>query len=81
MIQIAIPEDLFESIKKVAPPSVSPETYVTEVLRKNVGLEEQKKEFYRLSDETLAAVKEKGLKEEEILKDFETFREELKTDG
>ena len=79
MVQIGIPEDVFEGIKKVAPDSVSPDAYVTEVLRAKLALEERKKEFYQLSDENRAAMAQKGISEEEILADFESFRDALNT--
>ena len=79
MVQIGIPEDVFEGIKKVAPDSVSPDAYVTEVLRAKLASEERKKEFYQLSDENRAAMVREGVSEEEILKDFESFRDALNT--
>jgi hypothetical protein len=78
MVQIGIPEDLFECIKRVVPDSVSPESYVVEVLRENLAFEERKRHFYRLSDQTRAAMMQKGISEADILEDFESFRETLK---
>jgi hypothetical protein len=81
MVHIAIPEDLFESLKNTAPASMPAEDYVVELLREKRATKEQQKEFYRLSDRTKSAMAQKGITEEDILNDFESFRKELSPDG
>jgi len=46
-----------------------------------LATKEQQKEFYRLSDRTKSAMAQKGITEEDILNDFESFRKELSPDG
>ncbi len=77
MPQINIPESLFREVERVLPNAVSPDEFVASAVREKLTSEEHKREFYRLSDQTRAAMAEKGLTESEILREFESTRRAL----
>ena len=75
MPQIHIPDNIFQEIEKVLPATVSADEFVVQAVREKLTLEDRKKEFYRLSDRTRAAMTEKGLTESDILAELESVRE------
>jgi hypothetical protein len=74
MPQVYIPEALFEQVKKVLPEAASADDFIFKAVRDQLSQEERRAEFYRLSDALRAAMVEKGLSEEQVLADFESFR-------
>ena len=74
MPHVDIPQSLFEQIEKVVPTTTSPDDFVVQAVREKFSWEVRKGEFYRLSDETRAAMTAKGLAEADILADFEAAR-------
>jgi hypothetical protein len=77
MLQVNIPDTLLSEIEKVVSAPTSLEDFVVEAVREKLSWEGRRREFYRLSDETRAAMKAKGLTEADILNDFEAFRHRL----
>jgi hypothetical protein len=74
MPQIYIPQSLFEQIERVVPGAASPEDFVVQAVQEKLSWEGRKSEFYRLSEETRAAMAAKGLTETDVLADFEASR-------
>jgi hypothetical protein len=74
MPQVNIPESLFREVEKVLPNAVSPDEFIATAVREKLTLEGQKSEFYRLSNQTRAAMTAKGLAESDILTEFESAR-------
>jgi hypothetical protein len=74
MPQVQIPQSLFDQIESVVPATTSPQEFVVQAVRDKLSWEERKSEFYRLSDETRAAMEAKGLTEADVLADFEASR-------
>jgi len=74
MPQVNIPEALFREVEKVLPNAVSPDEFIVTAVREKLTLEGQKSEFYRLSNQTRAAMTAKGLAESDILAEFESTR-------
>ena len=74
MPQVHIPQSLFEQIEKVVPTTTSPDDFVVQAVREKLSWEGRKGEFYRLSDQTRAAMAAKGLTEADILADFDASR-------
>jgi hypothetical protein len=74
MPSVNIPDALFSEIGKVVVGAVSPEDFVVAAVREKLSWEGRKREFFRLSDETRAAMQAKGLTEADILAGFEDFR-------
>lgn len=74
MPHVDIPQSLFEQIEKVVPTTTSPDDFVVQAVRDKLSWEGRKGEFYRLSDETRAAMTATGLAEADILADFEAVR-------
>ena len=58
----------------VVPTTTSPDDFVVQAVREKLSGESRKGEFYRLSDETRAAMAAKGLTEADLLADFEASR-------
>jgi hypothetical protein len=77
MAQIHIPESLLSAIERILPPSVSVEDFILQAVREKLAFEDQKREFYRLSDRIDLAMTEQGLSEADILRDFESHRSEI----
>ena len=74
MPNVHIPQSLFDQIERVVPAATSPEDFVVQAVQEKRSWEGRKGEFYRLSNETRAAMAAKGLSEAAILADFEAFR-------
>ena len=74
MPQVNIPQSLLEQIERVVPATTSTEEFVLQAVREKLSWEGRKSEFYRLSDETRAAMAAGGLTEADILADFEASR-------
>ena len=74
MPQVNIPESLFHEVERVLPSTVSPDEFILTAVREKLTFEERKHEFYRLSNQTRAAMAAKGLTESEVLKEFELAR-------
>lgn len=74
MPQVNIPDALFHEVEKALPKAVSPDEFVVMAVREKLTFEDQKREFYRLSDGTRAAMVERGLAESDILGAFESTR-------
>jgi hypothetical protein len=74
MPHIQIPDSLFMQIEQALPPSASPEEFVVQAVREKLSFEDQKKEFYRISDRNRAAMIESELSEDGILRDFDSGR-------
>jgi hypothetical protein len=74
MPQVNIPESLFREVEKALPTAVSPDEFVVMAVREKLTTEGQKREFYRLSDQTRAAMMKKGLNESDVLREFESTR-------
>jgi hypothetical protein len=77
MAQIFIPDAVFQEIQKALPTSISADEFVLQAVQDKLSFEERKRRFYELSDRTRTAMMEKGLTEDDILADFEQFREKL----
>lgn len=75
MPQVQIPQALFDQIEAVVRATTSPQDFVVQAVREKLSWEARKGEFYRLSDETRAAMTAKGLTEADLLADFEATRE------
>ena len=80
MAQISIADDLLEKIDNARPESVSAEQFVADAVREKLAWQENKTEFFQLSDETRRMMDAKGITEAEILTDFEASREGLTSD-
>ena len=78
--QVTIADDLLTQIQRTLPESASTDGFVEEAVREKLAVEERRAEFYRLSEETRRRMDEKGIRESEILGDFEVFREGLTLD-
>ena len=77
MPEIHIPQTLFSEIEKAIPLAASADDFVLQAIREKLSFEDHKREFFRLTDQNREAMKEKGLSEEGILTDFDTFRRKL----
>jgi hypothetical protein len=75
MPQVNIPDSLFREVEKVLPNAVSPDEFIVTAVREKLSSEGQKREFYRLSDRTRAAMTAKGLTDSAILTNFESARD------
>ena len=80
MAQITIADELLERIERALPESASTDGFVEEAVREKLAAQERRTEFYQLSEETRRRMDEKGIREEEILGDFEAFRKGLTRD-
>jgi|WetSurMetagenome_2_1015567.scaffolds.fasta_scaffold1706437_1 hypothetical protein len=74
MPQVHIPDTLFHRIEEFLPGTISADEFVVEAVREKLTLEDHKKEFFRLSGQTRAAMDEKGLTVSEILAEFQSVR-------
>jgi hypothetical protein len=74
MPHVDIPQDLYQQILQVIPPSGNTEQFIAQAVREKLASNEQREEFLRLSDITKQAMLERGLTEEELLEDFEKYR-------
>jgi hypothetical protein len=74
MPQVQIPQVLFDQIETVVSATTSLEEFVVQAVREKLSSEERKSEFYRLSEETRAAMLAKDLTEADVLADFEAMR-------
>jgi uncharacterized protein YjiS (DUF1127 family) len=74
MPHVDIPQDLFQQIQQVLPPSESADAFVHQAVREKIAWKERREEFLRLTDITRQALEERGLTEEDILEDFEKHR-------
>jgi len=74
MPQVNIPDSLFREVEKVLPNAVSPAEFIVTAVREKVSFEGRRSEFYKLSDQTRAAMTAKGLVESDILAEFEAAR-------
>ena len=77
MPQVNIPDALFSEIEKAVRLPISPEDFVVAAVREKLSWESRKEEFFRLSNETRAAMPAKGLSEKDILGEFASVRQEL----
>ena len=75
MPQIHISQALFEQIEKLLPEAMSLDDFVLEAVHEKLSSEDRKQEFYRLSDQTRAAMAERGVAEVDVLADFELTRD------
>ena len=75
MPQVNIPESLFREVEKVLPNAVSPDEFIVTAVREKLTFEGQKQEFYRLSNQTRAAMAARGLTESDIVTEFEAARQ------
>jgi len=73
-ISINIPEPLLHDIENSLLGSASPADFIIAAVKEKLTSEAHKKEFWKLSDQTRAAVFERGLTEFDVLKEFETSR-------
>jgi hypothetical protein len=69
MPQVNIPESLFREVEKVLPNAASLDEFIATAVREKLTFEGQKREFYRLSNQTRAALAANGLT------DFESARQ------
>jgi hypothetical protein len=74
MPQVNIPDSLFREVEKVLPIAVSPDEFIVTAVREKLSIEGQKSEFYRLSNQTRAAMTAKSLEAADILTEFESTR-------
>ena len=77
MPQVFIPDAVFQEIQKALPSAISADEFILRAVQDRLSFEEHKRRFYELSDRTRAAMIEKGITEEEILADFEQFRNKV----
>lgn len=75
MPQVNIPESLFHEVEKALPNAVSADQFVIMAIQEKLTLEDRKRDFYRLSAITSAAMHEKGLTESDMLAAFESSRQ------
>ena len=80
MAQISIADDLLRRVDDVRPASVSAEQFVADAVREKLSWQENRAEFFQLSDETRQMMEAKGITQAEILADFEASREGLARD-
>jgi uncharacterized protein YjiS (DUF1127 family) len=74
MPQVDIPQDLFQQIQHVLPPSGTADEFVHQAVRDKIEWQKRREEFLRLTDLSRQALQEQGLTEDEILADFEAWR-------
>ena len=74
MPHVHIPQSLFEQIERVFPATTSPDDFVVQAVREKLSEESRKGEFYRLSNETRAAMTAKGLTAADILAELDASR-------
>ncbi len=74
MPHVDIPQDLFQQIQQVIPPTGNTEQFIAQAVREKLAENKRREEFLRLSDITKQAMLERGLTEEELLEDFEKHR-------
>lgn len=79
MAQVSIPDELYRQIAKAMPASSSPEQFVVDAVREKLRMQDEREEFYRLTNRTRQAMAETGASEEEIASDFNAFRRRLNT--
>ncbi len=77
MPHVDIPESLYREIEEVLPGPTSAEEFVAQAVREKLSFEARKREFYRLSDQTRAALEDRCLTDADILSDFDAFRRTL----
>jgi hypothetical protein len=70
MPQVQIPQSLFEKIESVVHATTTPQDFVVQAVEEKLFWQGRKREFYRLSDETRAAMTAKALTEADILAGF-----------
>jgi hypothetical protein len=74
MPQINIPDSLFREVERALPNAVSLDEFVATAVREKLGFESRKNEFYRLSNQTRAAMTAKGLAESDVMRELESTR-------
>ena len=74
MPQVNIPDALFKEVQQSLPTAVSPDDFVVMAVREKLTSEGQKKEFFKLSDQTRSAMQRLGLTEADVMKEFEATR-------
>jgi hypothetical protein len=74
MAHVFISDAVFQQIQKALPSGVSADQFILQAVQDKLSLEERKRRCFELGDQMRAAMIEKGLTEEEILADFEKFR-------
>ena len=71
MATITISEDLYQRVEKSRPSSVSTADFVAAAVQEKLAWHERGAEFFRLSDETHRRMDHQGIREAEILGDFD----------
>jgi len=74
MAAVTLPDDLWNKLEQSLPKSVSAEEFVAQAVREKLAFQGRQAEFYRLSEETRRLMQEKGVSEEDFLRDFNAFR-------
>lgn len=74
MCTIQLPDALVDQIAAAGVPRGAMDEFVAQAVREKLSAEERRKEFFCLSDETRAAMHERGLKEEQLLAEFDALR-------
>jgi hypothetical protein len=74
MPQVTISDDLFRAVAESTSDTLTADQFVADAVREKLAWQARKREFFRLSDATRQTMMERGVTEEEILDDFETFR-------
>ena len=74
MPQVDIPQDLFQQIQRVLPPSGTADEFVHQAVRDKIEWQKRREEFLRLTSLNRQAMEAQGLTEEEVLADFEVWR-------
>ncbi len=75
MAVITLPDELLQRVERSLPEAVSAEEFVANAVREKLAFQGRKAEFYRLSEETRRLMLEKGYSEQQLLSDFDAFRE------
>lgn len=76
---IALPDMLIPKISQAAKDEGfdKVDDFVAQTLEEKLRALEHKRKFFEVSDRVRAALEKKGISEEEILADFEKFRDKL----
>ena len=74
MPHVDIPEDLFQQIQQMLPASEDADQFIAQAVREKLENKKRREEFLRLAALNQQAMQEQGLTEEQVLADFESWR-------
>jgi len=77
MSQIQIPDTLLQQIEAAGLTGSAVDEFVQQAVCEKLNWEARREEFRRISSRVREAMHDKGLTEEEILADFDSFRHKM----